>query len=152
MGDEELDQANLDEYMDTSSEESSDQDELEDDEFFNQDTKKSNKNKKRELLIASLDGNKNCYGDFKKKTNTDFTIVFKGGLESKFDSKDRKKMTDLVDKPKTKKSRNKLKKNDDVVLGKRDKEEIEIIADKEDLKAVLLFYIKILGIHTKFVG
>jgi len=114
MNDGELDEANLDEYMASSSDDQDDQDDdIEDDEFFNEKPAKQDKNKKREGLLANLDKAKGAYGDFKKKKNNDFTIVFKGGLEAGFSKG--KKNDSLVDEPKKKKSKNKLKKNNDEV-------------------------------------
>ena len=150
MDDAELDEANLDEYMASSSDDQENpDDDIEEDEFFNEKPVKQGKNKKREGLLANLDKSKGAYGDFKKKTNNDFTIVFKGGLDAGFG---RKANDSLVDEPKVKKSKNKLKKNNDEVQGKREKEEIEIIADKDDLKVVSFLLIKLLGIQSGFEG
>jgi len=84
-------------------------------------------------LLKGISGNENSFGDFSKKNKREnLVVVFKSGLETS--KKDFNRMEDLVDKPKKKKSnKNKLKK-DETVLGKREKEEIEIIADKDELK------------------
>lgn len=177
MNDEELDKADLNEYLASDSQGSdSDSDDGESDSEENDEIIKA----KREQLIGKSgfggDKKKTSYGDFDKKNKGgDIQITFKGGLEldndfrkSKKDEKsnwqkyndDKKdksreyryndRLVDAIKKGKKKPEKKIVDNSADQLLGKKTKEELEVIADAKDFKEVFfVLFIKI-GIQSRF--
>lgn len=132
MGDEEMDKAEVNNFLASETESDSDSD----------GEKVLTAKEKRKLLIGKKSAKEtgSSFQDFGKKgKKDDLMIVFKTGLEADDGKKNWRNRIDsddlLVDKPKKPKFKKKSAKVDQgEALGKRDKEEIEIIAGGGDFK------------------
>jgi hypothetical protein len=132
MGDDELDKAEVNNFLASETESDSDSED---------EGGLSSKQKRKLLLGKGSKGTGNNFQDFGRKGNKkkeDLMIVFKSGLEAD-DGKNRRRRgdsdDDLVEQPKKPKFKKKSAKVDQgEALGKRDKEEIEIIAGQGEFR------------------